>query len=102
MVRVLEFIKDVWATIVIFLLLMLMVGCATKVEYRYIDLPEPAVVARPDLKTQNLKAGDPPATVIQAHREDVLNLQSWGKQLESLLDGYRKVNRPTPPAPTAP
>lgn len=83
------------------LVALALTGCAhTQVEYRYVDLPEPPVIARPDLKTQTLKAGDSPATVVQAHREDVLNLQSWGKQLEAALDGFRKKVRPErPPSP---
>lgn len=90
MKRIKEFLQDMQLTFIIFLLLTLLSGCATQVEYRYLELPEPAVIARPELATQNLKPGDTPATVLQAHREDILNLQSWGKQLELLIDGYRK------------
>lgn len=76
----------VGATSVVFLM-----GCATsRVEYRYLDLPEPPVIARPALETQKLVPGDTPRTVIQAHREDILNLQSWGLQLEAALNAFRK------------
>ena len=71
-------------------------GCATepRVEYRYLKAPEPPVITRPELEVLKLKSGDSPATVIQAHRVDITNLQKWGLQLEAALSAYRAASAP--------
>lgn len=98
MKRLKHLIEDSALAIAIALILLILSGCAhTQVEYRYVDLPEPPVIARPDLKTQSLRPGDAPADVIQAHRSDIVSLQSWGRQLEAALNGYRRENRPVSP-----
>lgn len=68
---------------------LLLSGCATT-EYRVVDVPEPPVIKRPDLPvlsaTKDMDAG----TVLQLHRETILVLQAWGRELEAALDAYRK------------
>jgi hypothetical protein len=73
-----------------------MAGCATapQIEYRYLKWPEPPVITRPELEVLKLKSGDTPATVIQAHRQDILSLQKWGLELEGALTVYRAASAP--------
>jgi hypothetical protein len=76
-----------------------MAGCATapQIEYRYLKVPEPPVITRPELEVVKLQPGATAATVIQAHRQDILSLQKWGLELEGALNAYRAA-----PAASAP
>ena len=74
------------------ILLSLLTGCSlfqTKTEYITV-CPEPPFIERPELEVLNLKDGDTPDVVIQAHRVTIKKLQKWGLEQEVILDGYRK------------
>ena len=78
------------AKVTLFLCLLL-AGCATtKVEYRYLDVPEPPVINRPELPALSATKDMDPGTVIQLHRETIKLLQAWGLELEAALNAYRK------------
>lgn len=71
----------------IILVALLLSGCSTK----YIIITEePPIVTRPELPVLSLKEGDEPDVVVRAYRETILRLQSWGLELETILDGYRR------------
>lgn len=75
-----------------FLLVLSVSGCASraaKIEYITV-CPEPPFIERPELDVLNLKAGDTPDTVIQAHRVTIKKLQKWGLEQEVILEGYKK------------
>lgn len=77
----------------VILLLLTLTGCETfgKTKVEYITVcPEPPFIERPELEVLNLKEGDTPDTVIQAHRITIKKLQKWGLEEEAILDGYRK------------
>lgn len=77
----------------VILLLLTLTGCETfgKTKVEYITVcPEPPFIERPELEVLNLKEGDTPDTVIQAHRITIKKLQKWGLEEETILDGYRK------------
>ena len=70
-------------------------GCSlfqTKTEYITV-CPEPPFIERPELEVLNLKEGDTPDVVIQAHRVTIKKLQKWGLEEEVILDGYRKKDK---------
>lgn len=70
----------------------LLSGCSlfqTKTEYINV-CPAPPFIERPELDVLNLKEGDTPDVVIQAHRITIKKLQKWGLEEEAILDGYRK------------
>ena len=74
------------------ILLLSLTGCSlfqTKTEYINV-CPEPGFIERPELDVLNLKEGDSPDVVIQAHRLTIKKLQKWGLEEEVMLDGYRK------------
>lgn len=57
----------------------------------YINVcPEAPFIERPELEVLNLKDGDTPDQVIQAHRVTIKKLQKWGLEEEAVLNGYRK------------
>ena len=64
----------------------------TRPEYITV-CPEPPYIERPELDVLNLKEGDGPDTVIQAHRVTIKKLQKWGLEEEAILDGYRKKDK---------
>lgn len=68
-------------------------GCqftgGTKTEYITV-CPAPPFIERPELDVLNLKEGDTPDVVIQAHRVTIKKLQKWGLEEETILNGYRK------------
>ena len=64
---------------------------SAQVRTEYItSCPVPPVIERPDLDVLNLKDGDGPDVVIQAHRVTIKKLQKWGLEEETVLNGYRK------------
>ena len=74
------------------IVLFSLTGCSlfqTKTEYITV-CPEPPFIERPELEVLNLKEGDTPDVVIQAHRVTIKKLQKWGLEEEVILDGYRK------------
>lgn len=74
------------------ILLTSLTGCSlfqTKTEYITV-CPEPPFIERPELEVLNLKDGDTPDVVIQAHRVTIKKLQKWGLEEEVILDSYRK------------
>lgn len=74
------------------ILLTSLTGCSlfqTKTEYITV-CPEPPFIERPELEVLNLKEGDTPDVVIQAHRVTIKKLQKWGLEEEVILDSYRK------------
>ena len=74
------------------ILLLSLTGCSlfqTKTEYITV-CPEPPFIERPELDVLQLKAGDTPDTVIQAHRVTIKKLQKWGLEQEVILEGYKK------------
>ena len=74
----------------ILLTCLLLGGCCTnQVKYVTQKMPEPPQVTRPELDVDNLKEGDGPDVVIQAHRVSIRKLQGYSMQLETILDGYR-------------
>lgn len=73
-----------------YLLILLLTGCATRVEYRVTEVPEPPVISRPDLPVLSITKEMDPGTVIQLHRETIKRLQAWGQELENALNAYRK------------
>ena len=64
-------------------------GCATQTKVVATPIPAPPNVERPDLEVFRLKAGDSPDVVVKAYRMTILQLQSYSKQLETILYGYR-------------
>lgn len=64
------------------------------------DCPTPKEVLRPALPIDNLKAGDEadPGKVAVAYAATVKALLGYARELEQILDGYRKVPTPAPPA----
>lgn len=74
------------------ILLTSLTGCSlfqTKTEYITV-CPEPPFIERPELEVLNLKDGDTPDVVIQAHRVTIKKLQKWGLEEEVILNSYRK------------
>ena len=72
-------------------LALLLAGCSTtKVEYRYLEVPEPPIIERPLLETEDLNKGDNPGVVIEAHRRAILRLQAYAMELEAALNAYRR------------
>lgn len=71
---------------------LILASCAsaTKIEYRYAELPDPPVIARPELDVLQADPSMSAATIIQLHRSTILKLKSWGLELEKALDVYRK------------
>jgi len=69
-------------------------GCATsppaRVEYRIISPPEPPEITRPVLPVSRLQPGMDAGTVLQLHRETIVVLIGFVKELEVLLDAYRQ------------
>jgi len=90
MVRALRFIKDCWTALLIFLLLLVLGGCATQPEVRVIRPPEPPVIARPELPVLAVSKDMDAGTVLQLHRETIKRLQAWGLELEAALEAYRR------------
>lgn len=90
MVKLWHWVKDWYTAILIALLLMVISGCATQPEVRYEKLPEPPVIERPRLDTEDLNTSMDPGTVIQLHRQTIIKLKAWGLELEKALDAYRK------------
>lgn len=77
------------------ILLVSLTGCSlfqTKTEYITV-CPEAPFIERPELDVLNLKEGDSPDVVIQAHRVTIKKLQKWGLEEEAILDGYRKKDK---------
>lgn len=62
------------------------------------DCPIPKEVLRPALPIDNLKTGDEadPGKVAIAYAATVKALLGYAKELEQILDGYRKVPTTTP------
>ena len=80
----------------VILLLLTLTGCETfgKTKVEYITVcPEAPYIERPELDVLNLKEGDTPDMVIQAHRMTIKKLQKWGLEEEAILDGYRKKDK---------
>ena len=78
------------------IVLLSICGCETfgKTKVEYITVcPEPPFIERPELDVLNLKEGDTPDVVIQAHRLTIKKLQKWGLEEEAILDGYRKKDK---------
>lgn len=79
-------------TAIIILSAFILTACATggkQVDYLTV-CPEPPFIERPELDVLNLKDGDGPDIVIQAHRVTIKKLQKWGLEEEAILNGYRK------------
>ena len=74
------------------LIVLFLSGCACKpqIEYRVSDIPEPPVITRPVLDVLDINTTMDPGTVLQLHRSTILKLKSWGLELETALDAYRK------------
>ena len=80
-------------SIVLCLASLSLAGCACfkpQIEYRTADVPEPPAIKRPDLEVLTINSDMDPGAVIQAHRTTIINLKSWGLELEKALDAYRK------------
>ena len=76
----------------IFCLCLLLGGCCTtQVKYVTQKMPEPPQVTRPELDVDNLKEGDGPDRVIQAHRVSIKKLQGYSIELETIINGYRST-----------
>ena len=67
-------------------------GCATKTttQYRVLDVPEPPIIARPDLDVLLINSSMDAGTIIQLHRQTIIKLKAWGLELEQALNAYRK------------
>ena len=81
--------------IIAVILLVSLTGCSlfqTKTEYITV-CPEAPFIERPELDVLNLKEGDSPDVVIQAHRVTIKKLQKWGLEEEAVLNGYRKKDK---------
>jgi len=73
------------------LVILLLAGCGTtKIEYRYLELPEPPVINRPELPVLEISKEMDAGTVLQLHRQTIKILQAWGLELEAALSAYRK------------
>ena len=85
-------VQDAIIAVCIALILLVISGCACKpqIEYRVSDIKEPPVIARPNLDVLDINTSMDPGTVIQLHRSTILKLKSWGLELETALDAYRK------------
>jgi len=70
--------------------LFLITGCASQPQIITAEPAKIQVPARPELPISDLKEGDSPATVIQAHRITIKLLQGYAKELEELLKPYKK------------
>lgn len=71
------------------LLVVLLAGCTTT-EYIQVEPPQPPIIVRPELETDNLKPGDGPDKVISAFRVTIKRLQQYAMELETALEAYRK------------
>jgi len=74
-------------------IVLLLSGCAHEptIEYRYHDIPEPPIIERPILDVLEADVSMDAGTIIQLHRSTIIKLKSWGLELETALDAYRKV-----------
>jgi hypothetical protein len=84
--------QDGIIAICVAIILLVISGCACKpkIEYRVADIPEPPVITRPALDVLEINNIMDPGTIIQLHRSTILKLKSWGLELETALDAYRK------------
>lgn len=85
-----HWIKDWYTAILVALLLLVLSGCQTMPEIRYEKAPEPPVIERPRLDTEDLNSSMDAGTVLQLHRSTIIKLKAWGLELEKALDAYRK------------
>jgi len=71
---------------------LVLTGCASKTttEYRVLDVPEPPVIARPELDVLSINSSMDAGTIIQLHRQTIIRLKAWGLELEQALNAYRK------------
>jgi hypothetical protein len=91
MVKLTQYIKDLWLALILGIALIVLSGCATTApEIRYAEIPQPPVIERPRLDTEDLNSSMDPGTVIQLHRSTIIKLKAWGLELEKALDAYRK------------
>lgn len=82
--------KDAVLAVLVCLVLLAMTGCATQPEVRVVQLPEPPVIVRPTLPTEALEPGMPAGKVLELHREAIVVLQGYARELEAALNAYRK------------
>lgn len=77
----------------VLLLCSLLAGCCSAPQVKYVTekMPEPPALTRPELDVDNLKPGDTPDVVIQAHRVSIKKLQGYSMQLETIINGYRST-----------
>ena len=90
MVKLWHWIKDWYTAILIALVLLAISGCAHQEQTRYEKAPEPPVIERPKLDTDDLNSSMDAGTVLQLHRSTIIKLKAWGLELEKALDAYRK------------
>lgn len=96
MAKAVNFIKDIFAAVVIAFFLT---GCAAlapapivKTEYVSVPVVVPKAIARPKLETDNLKPGDGPDIVVRAYIITIKTLEEYSMELETQLNGLR-VNK---------
>ena len=81
--------QDAWLALRIAIVLIILTGCAAT-EPRIAKLPEPPVITRPALPTDRIDTTTPPGEVVQLHREAILVLIAYAKELEAIIDSYRR------------
>ena len=70
--------------------MLALTGCASAPNVRIADVPEPPVIARPDLPVLNITATMDAGQVLSLHRQTIKILQAYAAELEAALNAYRK------------
>lgn len=92
MKRVLEFVQDCWTALCIFIILLVLSGCATTQGegLRVVDLPEPPVLTECVSGVPGLPKDAADGTVIQTLFADYVECKAKQKEALRALDVYRK------------